>query len=104
MHACVRVAWRPEDTKGVLTSDCTHLSRNAHVYFYGPGEVSHCQPLAAMRGMDQKTLDDNRSTNPTTEQLRSTQHTQHGPALARNSWRELLEIVDAYLTHHGVNG
>jgi hypothetical protein len=54
--------------------------------------------------MDHKTLDDNRSTSSTTEQLRSTQHTQHEPALARNSWRELLEIVDAYLTHHGVNG
>jgi hypothetical protein len=52
-----------------------------------------------MRAMDQMMFDDNPSANSTTEQPRSTQDV---PDLARNSWRELLEIVDAYLTHYGV--
>jgi len=38
------------------------------------------------------------------EQALSTNHTQQEPAVARNSWRELLEIVDAYFTRQGVNG
>jgi len=38
------------------------------------------------------------------EQALSTKHTQQESAVARNSWRELLDIVDAYLTRHGVNG
>jgi len=47
---------------------------------------------------------DDCSTTPKMEQALSTKHTQQESAVARNSWRELLEIVDAYLTRHGVNG
>jgi hypothetical protein len=47
---------------------------------------------------------DNCSPIAKTEQALSANHTQQEPAVARNSWRELLEIVDAYLTRHGVNG
>jgi hypothetical protein len=55
--------------------------------------------------MSRKVLDaDNCSTTAKTEQALPAYHTQKEPALARNSWRELLEIVDAYLTRHGVNG
>jgi hypothetical protein len=38
------------------------------------------------------------------EQALSTNNTQQEPAVARNSWRQLLEMVDTYLTRHGVNG
>jgi hypothetical protein len=47
---------------------------------------------------------DNCSPTVKTEQALSTNLTQQEPAAARNSWRELLEIVDTYLTRHGVNG
>ena len=47
---------------------------------------------------------DNCSHTAQTEQAQSTSYTQQEPAVARNSWRELLDIVDAYLTRHGVNG
>jgi hypothetical protein len=47
---------------------------------------------------------DNCSPTAKMEQALSTNNTQQEPAVARNSWRQLLEIVDAYLTRHGVNG
>jgi hypothetical protein len=49
-------------------------------------------------------FDDDCSATAKTEQVLSTQHIQQEPAVARNSWRDLLEIVDTYLTRHGVNG
>ena len=52
--------------------------------------------------MQHKIFDDHSHT-PKMEQALS-QHTQKEPAVVRNSWRELLEIVDSYLTRHGVNG
>jgi len=55
-----------------------------------------------MRAMQHKILDDHSHT-PKMEQALS-QRTQPEPAVVRNSWRELLEIVDSYLTRHGVNG
>jgi hypothetical protein len=47
---------------------------------------------------------ENCSATAKTEQALSTNHPQQEPVVARNSWRELLEIVDTYLTRHGVNG
>jgi hypothetical protein len=47
---------------------------------------------------------DNCSATAKTEQALSVNHPQQEPAVARNSWRELLEIVDTYLSRHGVNG
>ncbi len=47
---------------------------------------------------------DNCSPTANMEQALSTNNTQQEPAVARNSWRQLLEIVDTYLTRHGVNG
>ena len=52
--------------------------------------------------MQHKILDDHSHT-PKMEQALS-KRTQPEPAVVRNSWRELLEIVDSYLTRHGVNG
>jgi hypothetical protein len=53
--------------------------------------------------MQHKIFDDDYSLTPKVEQALST-HTQQEPAAIRNSWRELLEIVDSYLARHGVNG
>ena len=55
-----------------------------------------------MRAMHCKIFDDY-SQSPKMEQALS-KRTQQEPAVVRNSWRELLEIVDSYLTRHGVNG
>jgi hypothetical protein len=52
--------------------------------------------------MQHKIFDDY-SQSPKMEQALS-KRTQQEPAVVRNSWRELLEIVDSYLTRHGVNG
>jgi hypothetical protein len=56
-----------------------------------------------MRVMQYRIFDDDCSLTPKMEQALST-HTQQEPAAIRNIWRELLEIVDSYLTPHGVNG
>jgi hypothetical protein len=56
-----------------------------------------------MRVMQYRIFDDDYGLTPKMEQALSTR-TQQEPAVVRNSWRELLEIVDSYLTQHGVNG
>ena len=61
---------------------------------------AHCRQLGAMQ---YKIFDDDYCLTPKMEQALSTR-TQQEPAVVRNSWRELLEIVDSYLTRHGVNG
>src|ERR1041385_8263781 len=55
-----------------------------------------------MRAMHCKIFDDY-SQSPKMEQALS-KPIQPEPAVVRNSWRELLEIVDSYLTRHGMNG
>ena len=83
---------------------CPHLVDCACVSFRRVREVCRiASPLPAMRAMQHKIFDDDYSPTPKMEQDLST-HTQQEPAAIRNSWRELLEIVDSYLTRHGVNG
>jgi hypothetical protein len=52
--------------------------------------------------MQHKIFNDH-SQSPKMEQALS-KPIQQEPAVVRNSWRELLEIVDSYLTRHGMNG
>jgi hypothetical protein len=53
--------------------------------------------------MQYKTFDDDYSLTPQMEQALSTRTQQEASGI-RNSWRELLEIVDSYLARHGVDG
>ena len=52
--------------------------------------------------MQHRIFDDDHRATPTMEQALSTR-IQQEPAVARNGWRQLLEMVDSYLTRHGVN-
>ena len=52
--------------------------------------------------MEHKIFDDHSHT-PKMEPALS-KRTQPEPAVVRNSWRELLEIVDSYLTRNEVDG
>lgn len=47
---------------------------------------------------------ENCSATAKMEQALSVNHPQQEPPATRNSWRELLELVDTYLSRHGVNG
>lgn len=69
------------------------------------GVCHNASPGGELEVMSRKVLYvDDCSPTAKMEQALSTKHTQQESAVARNSWRELLDIVDAYLTRHGVNG
>jgi len=85
---------------------CQYLRECTYVCFRGTGEVCHiASPDGELEVMSRKAFYvDDCSPTVNMEQALSTNHTQQEPAVARNSWRELLEIVEAYLTRQGVNG
>ena len=69
------------------------------------GVCRNTSPGGELEVMSRKVVYvDNCSQTAQTEQAQSTNQSQQEPAVARNSWRELLEIVDTYLSRHGVNG
>jgi hypothetical protein len=103
---CVRVyVWRGDPwIPGTQTSDCARTCRNAYVYFTGREKCRSASPWPATGAMKYSIFDDDCSATAKTEQALSGQHTQQEPAVARNSWRDLLEIVDTYLARRGVDG
>lgn len=83
---------------------CQHLPECTYVFPWPDGVCRNASPGGELEVMSRNAFYvENCSATAKTEQALSTNHQQE-PAMARNSWRELLEIVDAYLTRHGVNG
>jgi hypothetical protein len=99
-------ALRPGHFRDARDLLCQHLPECTYVRFRGPEKVCRNASLGGeLEVMSRKVLYvDHCSATAKMEQALSVNHPQQEPAVARNSWRELLEIVDAYLTRNGVNG